>query len=133
MVPCNVMYLFIYCRTTYRVLCLGWYKTCRGSQGFSTHNLNSWAFFYFVFSCSAWSCYCNVIVLFSSDLVVVFLFIMSYFYCYLMSWSLVITLFHPLSTHLMRLRQLMSYVDGLPYITKLINKGCFQTPHIWWF
>ena len=41
--PINDMYYF-FCLVEYMVLCLGWHKARRGSQGFSTHNLNSWAF-----------------------------------------------------------------------------------------
>ena len=31
---------------------------------------------------------------------------------------------------LSNIRQPMSYVDGLPYTTKLIDKECLKTPHM---
>ena len=63
---------YFLCRATYRVLCLGWYKPCEGSQGFSTHKLNSQVMYC---SCSVQSCYCGVLVMYSNVLVhqVVFL------------------------------------------------------------
>ena len=92
---CIFNFFFFFCRTTYRVLCLGWYKTCRGSQGFSTHNFNSWAFNRYY--CSAQSCCRSVLYC-----LVVFLFIMLYPYHCLVSQSLVIIVFRPLLTNLIR-------------------------------
>lgn len=66
----TICYLVISCiflLYKYIVLCLAWYKPCRGSQCFSTYNLNYWPFS----SCSysAYSCYYNVFILFSSVIV----------------------------------------------------------------
>ena len=86
--------LLLICRTKYIILCLGWYKTCRGSQGFLAHNLNSWeiSIVLVVFG--------HVIAMFLYCLVV-FLFIVLYPYHVSVSQSLVIIVFHPLSTNLM--------------------------------
>ena len=43
MVTYKVMYYYSG-RTTYKVLCLGWYKIGRRSQGLPTHNVNSSTF-----------------------------------------------------------------------------------------
>lgn len=71
-VQCLIMLSITFCKTTFRVLCLGWCKICRGSQGFSTYNLNIWAFssvhavlnhviivFLYYLVVLLWSCSCS--------------------------------------------------------------------------
>ena len=131
-VPYNVVYCF-FCRTTYRVLCLGWYKTCRGQQGFSTHKLNSWAFSGVLVVES--SHHVIIVLLYFISTVLVLMFFWS---CCKLSLSLfgVLIPYHycipPFIDRLNNIRQSNSDVNGLTYITKHVDKGCLKPLHIWW-
>ena len=106
-------------RTTYMILCLGWYKTCRRSQGFSTHNLNSWAFRSALVVVN-----CVIVVLLYCSLL--FLFIMLYPYHCLMSQSLVIIAVHPLSTNLVTLGNPCLMLMDCLVLSSLLVKGALK-------
>ena len=87
-----------------RLLCLGWYKTCRGWWGFPTHNVNSWAF--------------------SSVLVVLSYVILNHVLSLSFFGVSIPCHYHipPCIDKPNNIRLLMSYVNGLPYITEPVDQ-----------